>query len=113
MRYRAVWLMAALIAGFCSFNAFKDAPLAFYVSQALLGCFLMGWIYRGSDKRVGVVALYGFLLYGSTAACGASFSAKSNGWQYLCDAGTGAPVNAITLGIGVLIAGWLIGSGDG
>ena len=112
-RTSAVWLMAALVAGFCAFNAFKDGPLAFYISQALLGMFLMGWIARAGDKRIVVVALYGAFLYGSTAACGAMFSTKANGWQYLCDTGTGAPVNAITLLSGVLIAGWLLGSGDG
>ena len=110
---RALLLWAGLMAAFTVFNLFDDKPRAFYHSQALLGCALMiVWGRRASRRMAGVCA-YGLFLYGSTVACDLSYSKESNGWQYVCDAGTGTMVSAITLAAGVLIAAWLLRVRDG
>jgi hypothetical protein len=105
--------MLGLVCAFTSFNLFADGPLAFYIAQAVFGSLVMLAIAKACGGRIAVVCLYGAFLYGSTAACGSTFSQKANGWQYLCDAGTGAPISAITLAVGMLIAGWLLGGRDG
>lgn len=106
-------LLAALMLAFTAFNVFDDKPRAFYHSMALLGAGLMVWLGRQARKRLAVVCAYGLALYGSTSACDFSYSKEANGWQYICDAGTRAPVSAITLAVGLLIAGWLIRGRDG
>jgi len=106
-------LLVGLILAFTAWNAFDDKPRAFYHCMALLGVGLMLAIGWRAHKRLAVVCAYGVFLYGSTSACDLSYFKEANGWQYMCDAGTSAPVSAITLAVGVLIAGWLLGGRDG
>lgn len=108
---RPITFLLAVMLVFTGWQLFPNGPLAYYVLSALALMFTLIWIATRVGRECALVALYGALQSGMTAACGGMYASSMDGFHYLCDRGTGLPVSGITLTTGLLLAAWLTRSG--